>query len=57
MCIDCECECLKLWMCMAKTPTKTMYGLWTYGLWTIYVIWKAVNVFCELCILLVNLYM
>jgi hypothetical protein len=34
---------------MAKTPTKTMYGLWTYGLWTIYVIWKVVNVFfaCE----------
>ena len=55
MCIDCE--CLKLWMCMAKTPTKTMYGLWTYGLWTIYVLWKVVNVFCELCILLVNLYM
>jgi hypothetical protein len=44
-------------MCMVKTPTKTMYGLWTYGLWTIYVIWKVVNVFCELCILLVNLYM
>jgi hypothetical protein len=34
----------------------TIYGLWTYlnGLWTIYV---YVNVFCELCILLVNLYM
>jgi hypothetical protein len=32
------------------------YGLCTYlnGLWTIYV---YVNVFCELCILLVNLYM
>jgi hypothetical protein len=30
--------------------------LWTYlnGLWTIYV---YVNVFCELCIFLVNLYM
>jgi hypothetical protein len=37
---------------MAKTPTKIMYGLWT-----IYVLWKVVNVFCELCILLVNLYM
>jgi hypothetical protein len=39
-----------------------MYGLWTYGLWTIYVLWTmymvlVVNVFCELCILLVNLYM
>jgi hypothetical protein len=32
------------------------YGLWTYlnRLWTIYV---YVNVFCELCILLVNMYM
>jgi hypothetical protein len=36
---------------------ENMYGLWTYGLWTIYVLWKVVNVFCELCILLVNLYM
>jgi hypothetical protein len=31
--------------------------VWTMDLWTIYVIWKVVNVFCELCIFLVNLYM
>jgi hypothetical protein len=44
--------------------TMDVYGqnshenyVWTMDLWAIYVIWKVVNVFCELCILLVNLYM
>jgi hypothetical protein len=59
MCIDCE--CLKLWLCMAKTPTKTMYGLFMYygRLWMCFVncvfcLWICICElwYCELCILL-----
>jgi hypothetical protein len=39
--------------------TMDVYGqnshenyVWTMYLWTIYVLWKVVNVFCELCLLL-----
>jgi hypothetical protein len=39
--------------------TMAVYGQNSHEnyVWTIYVLWKVVNVFCKLCILLVNLYM